>query len=167
MHRVKLTDFGVAIDLRSLESLVDNDQSGDSVFMAPELLKTDLPLTTRITQKCDVFSLGVSLLQLASSLNLPNNGALWQKLREGHQIMFSPSANRSKHLETLVNRMMTPDPQHRPTIEDILMHPCIRRSITCTNAALDQAPTTISKLPAGHRKAVIMISPSTVAQETQ
>ncbi len=54
--------------------------------MAPELLKADLPLSHRITQKCDIFSLGASLLEVASSMNLPNNGPLWHKLREGNQI---------------------------------------------------------------------------------
>lgn len=39
--------------------------------MAPELMKVDLSLNERCTTKCDVFSLGVSLLQLASSMNLP------------------------------------------------------------------------------------------------
>lgn len=136
-HQVKLSDFGVAIDLNKLSQIQDQDQSGDSVYMAPELLKANIPLKERITQKCDVFSLGVSLLQLASSLNLPNNGEIWSKLREGHQIIFSPSANRTKKLESLMNRMMAPDPKDRPTIEDILMHPCIRKSMTCTNALLD------------------------------
>jgi len=78
--------------------------------MAPELLKTDIPISKRITQKCDIFSLGASLLELASSMNLPNNGPLWQRLREGNQIQFSPSANRSTHLESLISRMMTPEP---------------------------------------------------------
>jgi serine/threonine protein kinase len=78
--------------------------------MAPELLKADLPLSQRITQKCDIFSLGASLLEVASSMNLPNNGPLWHKLREGNQIQFSPSAKRSKHLESLISRMMAPEP---------------------------------------------------------
>lgn len=107
------------------QNISDNDQAGDAVYMAPELLKVALPLKQRCTQKCDVFSLGVSLLQLASSMNLPQNGPLWSKLREGHLIVFSPSANRSKHLESLVNRMMAPDPTARPSIEEILLHPCL------------------------------------------
>ena len=78
--------------------------------MAPELLKTDIPIAKRLTQKCDIFSLGASLLELASSMNLPNNGPLWQKLREGNQIQFSPSAKRSQYLESLISRMMAPDP---------------------------------------------------------
>jgi hypothetical protein len=45
--------------------------------MAPELLKSDIPIEKRITEKCDIFSLGASLLEISSSLNLPHNGELW------------------------------------------------------------------------------------------
>jgi serine/threonine protein kinase len=48
-RKVKLTDFGVSIDLKQLSTMQDNDQAGDSVFMAPELLKVELPLQQRIT----------------------------------------------------------------------------------------------------------------------
>lgn len=93
--QLKLGDFGIAIDLCRIDHLVDSDQCGDSVYMAPELLKSQLPLKQRLTQKVDIFSLGASLLEIASSMNLPQNGLLWQKLREGTDLKFSPSANRS------------------------------------------------------------------------
>ena len=56
-------------------------------------------------------------------MNLPQNGPLWSKLRDGSQIKFSPSANRSTHLEELINRMMAPEPDMRPSIDEILLHP--------------------------------------------
>jgi len=67
--------------------------------------------------------LGATLLEIASSLNLPQNGPLWTKLRDGSQIKFSPSANRSEHLVELINRMMDPEPDSRPSIDEILLHP--------------------------------------------
>ncbi len=70
--------------------------------------------------------------------------------------MFSPSANRSKHLESLINRMMAPDPTHRPTIDEILLHPCF------TSCDMMQEQRTVPQNSQG----VILISPSTVAQET-
>ena len=127
--------------------------------MAPELLKTEIPISKRITPKCDVFSLGASLLEISSSLNLPHNGELWQKLREGNQIVFSPSANRSSYLERLINDMMNPDPNLRPSIEKVLMHPCIQSKF---NKVWSQSETPI---PLQSRKATIIISPSTVAHE--
>jgi serine/threonine protein kinase len=39
--------------------------------MAPELLKNNLRVSERITKKADIFSLGASLLELASGMNLP------------------------------------------------------------------------------------------------
>ncbi len=75
--QLKLGDFGIAVDVSRIENLVDSDQCGDSIYMAPELLKSQLPLKQRLTQKADIFSLGASLLEIASSMNLPQNGLLW------------------------------------------------------------------------------------------
>jgi len=46
---VKLGDFGIALDLNKIDEMIDDDQAGDSVYMAPELLKTAIPLKQRIT----------------------------------------------------------------------------------------------------------------------
>ena len=94
-RKVKLGDFGLAIDLTTLDTMIDDDQCGDSTYMAPELLQHSQSLKQKISKKADIFSLGAALLEIASSMNLPQNGLLWQKLREGNQIKFSPSANRS------------------------------------------------------------------------
>ena len=52
--------------------LIKNDEvEGDSIYMAPELLRMDLPKNERISLKADVFSLGVSLLEIATSMDLP------------------------------------------------------------------------------------------------
>ena len=45
--------------------------------MAPELLKNNVKITDKITKKADIFSLGASLLELASGMNLPQNGLMW------------------------------------------------------------------------------------------
>ena len=55
----------------NLGKLKDDDVEGDSVYMAPELLKNNISITEKITQKADIFSLGASLLELASGMNLP------------------------------------------------------------------------------------------------
>ena len=85
--------------------MIDNDVEGDVIYMAPELFNRK-----KLSQKADIFSLGVSLLEIASSMNLPQNGPLWNKLRDGSQIKFSPSANRTSRLEDMINRMMAPEP---------------------------------------------------------
>jgi serine/threonine protein kinase len=45
--------------------------------MAPELLKNTINITDKISKKADIFSLGASLLELASGMNLPQNGTVW------------------------------------------------------------------------------------------
>ena len=62
---VKLGDFGKALHLDSIDRLVDNDVEGDVIYMAPEIFEKQL------TQKADIFSLGITLLEIASSMNMP------------------------------------------------------------------------------------------------
>ena len=74
---VKLGDFGLALELKHVPSLKDDDVEGDSIYMAPELLRNDLAKCEKITAKADIFSLGATLLELASGMNLPQNGIIW------------------------------------------------------------------------------------------
>lgn len=71
----KLSDFGNVYDLNS------NDKSGvsegDSRYVAPELMDGNF------CKASDVFSLGITMLELASYLELPQNGDAWQELRNG------------------------------------------------------------------------------------
>lgn len=77
---VKLGDFGLSQDLGGQFLL---DVEGDSIYMAPELLRGGLDGDKqKINKKVDIFSLGASLLEMASGMNLPKNGVGWQKLRE-------------------------------------------------------------------------------------
>lgn len=92
-------------------------------------------------------------------MNLPPNGDLWKHLRDGCQVVFSPTACRSKHLEALISRMMHPKPEARPSIEEVLMHPCIQATSNSFLIPPQTPPET------QQRKATIIISPSTVAKE--
>lgn len=74
---VKLGDFGKAIHMDAVDKVIDSDVEGDAIYMAPELLQK------KLSQKVDIFSLGATLLEIASSMNLPQNGVLWTKLRDG------------------------------------------------------------------------------------
>lgn len=51
---------------------------GDSRYIAPEIL------SGRFTKAADIFSLGITILELAYNLELPKNGHLWHVLRSGH-----------------------------------------------------------------------------------
>ena len=55
-------------------------QEGDCRYMAPELLNDD----ARDLPRADVFSLGLSVYELARHVPLPKNGGEWQALRAGN-----------------------------------------------------------------------------------
>ena len=52
-------------------------QEGDPKYLAPELM------AGKFGAPADVFSLGITLLELASDLDLPRGGDLWHALRSG------------------------------------------------------------------------------------
>ena len=58
----KLGDFGLMIDLVKGETDV---MEGDPCYLAPEVL------AGQYTKACDVFSLGVTLLEMATDMDLP------------------------------------------------------------------------------------------------
>jgi serine/threonine protein kinase len=68
---IKLGDFGQALEIDKIAKLRDDDVEGDSVYMAPELLSNNMKLTEKISQRADIFSLGASLLEISSGMNLP------------------------------------------------------------------------------------------------
>lgn len=45
--------------------------------MAPETLEHNF------TKAADIFSLGITILEVASKVELPHNGFIWQQLRNG------------------------------------------------------------------------------------
>jgi len=60
---------------------------GDSRYLAPEVMQGV------VTTKADVFSLGLTILEIACHVDLPKGGTLWHQLRNGE--LPEPS-NRSK-----------------------------------------------------------------------
>jgi len=125
-----LGDFGQAVEISKIPKLRDDDVEGDSVFMAPELLQTIIPPVKRITTKADIFSLGASLLEITLGINLPQNGVMWQKLRQAGegQIEFSPNSKRQNgEVEQLITLLMEPDPNNRPSSDEILLHPNLQK----------------------------------------
>lgn len=72
----KLGDFGLMFDETRDE--VGSAREGDCKYLATEVLNDERP-----TKAADIFSLGITLLELATDLDLPQNGAWWQQLRSG------------------------------------------------------------------------------------
>lgn len=74
------------------------------------------------SKKCDIFSLGASFLEIAGNVELPSNGPMWHKVREGN-IKFAAESHRSEELENLINWMMEVNPSERPSIDEVLNCP--------------------------------------------
>ncbi|KAM3592829.1 uncharacterized protein V6R79_026027 [Siganus canaliculatus] len=117
--RLKLGDFGLLFDFKrsstdSMEGKVKEDvQEGDPRYMAPELLRGDYG------PAADVFSLGVSILELACNIEVPNGGQGWQQLRQG--CLPSEITNSlSVELQAVLRMMLAPEPSQRPTVSELL-----------------------------------------------
>ena len=105
----KLGDFGLVIDLTKD---VSDALEGDPKYLAPEAMKGIFGKAT------DVFSLGITILELACDLDLPRGDACWHKLRNGE--FPEQLENLSEELREVIKRMMEPDYERRPTVDQVL-----------------------------------------------
>ncbi|XP_029933034.1 membrane-associated tyrosine- and threonine-specific cdc2-inhibitory kinase [Myripristis murdjan] len=124
--RLKLGDFGLLLDFSQKETHSaqgkgkEDLQEGDPRYMAPELL------SGQYGPAADVFSLGVSILELACNIEVPNGGEGWQQLRQG--CLPSEFTNTlSTELQTVLQMMLVPKPSERATVNELLFLPSVRR----------------------------------------
>ncbi|KAG7464211.1 membrane-associated tyrosine-and threonine-specific cdc2-inhibitory kinase [Solea senegalensis] len=124
--RLKLGDFGLLLQLKhkstttSEGNVKEDAQEGDPRYMAPELLRG------QYGPAADVFSLGVSILELACNMEVPNGGDGWQQLRQG--CLPSEFTNGlSLELQTVLSMMLAPEPSERPTVSELLALRFIRK----------------------------------------
>uniref|UniRef100_A0A182YG92 Membrane-associated tyrosine- and threonine-specific cdc2-inhibitory kinase n=1 Tax=Anopheles stephensi TaxID=30069 RepID=A0A182YG92_ANOST len=113
----KLADFGIVFDLSKSNPRYATE--GDSRYMAPELMEGTY------TKAADIFSLGIATLELASNLELPANGRLWQRLRSGQPLPENLACNISAPLRDIIHSMINPVPGERPTVDMLLKHPIV------------------------------------------
>lgn len=116
-HHCKLADFGLIFDVKN--SNRSRAIEGDSRYLAPELMRGNYCLAN------DIFSLGITLLELACNLELPANGTLWQELRSGVIPDFA-MRNYSRELQKIIRYMMEPDPVKRPDVNRLLSIPKLK-----------------------------------------
>uniref|UniRef100_A0A8C6VQJ4 Membrane-associated tyrosine- and threonine-specific cdc2-inhibitory kinase n=1 Tax=Naja naja TaxID=35670 RepID=A0A8C6VQJ4_NAJNA len=107
----KLGDFGLMLELDSGD--LRDAQEGDPRYMAPELLHGEY------TKAADVFSLGITILEIACNMELPNGGEGWQQLRQGY-LPPEFTAGLSVELQKLLVAMLEPDHLLRPSVEMLL-----------------------------------------------
>lgn len=115
----KLGDFGLVIDL-SKGNDFSEAQEGDPKYLAPELMDG------KFGKSADIFSLGMTILELASDLDLPRGGDGWHILRQGH-LPDEFLRDKSFDLKYVIGQMLDPDYRSRPTADQVLAFPFVRK----------------------------------------
>uniref|UniRef100_A0A2K6GC35 Membrane-associated tyrosine- and threonine-specific cdc2-inhibitory kinase n=1 Tax=Propithecus coquereli TaxID=379532 RepID=A0A2K6GC35_PROCO len=116
--RCKLGDFGLLVELGTTGA--SDAQEGDPRYMAPELLQGSYGTAS------DVFSLGLTILEVACNMELPHGGEGWQQLRQGY-LPPEFTAGLSAELRSVLVMMLEPDPKLRATAEALLALPVLRQ----------------------------------------
>jgi serine/threonine protein kinase len=117
-----LSDFCLTIKEKDIINYSSEEFEGDSVYISPELFYKD---KDTITTKTDIFSLGLSILQILTDVELPKNGLTWQLIRSVgipkellDQIPYLEGDNQI--FKNLIMAMTSYNSKNRPDLETIL-----------------------------------------------
>ena len=102
----KIGDFGMSTS----EGEVMDGHDGDTKYLPLE----SLDFTTPKSPAMDVFSLGLTLLEIAAGplFELPSEGERWRRIREGEFVGLPHG--RSSQLSATIQAMIAQDPTSRP-----------------------------------------------------
>lgn len=111
----KLTDLGHVSQI----SLCTIENDGDSRYLALEIIQKSNSTSLHLN-KCDIYSLGLTIYVCGTNYNLPKQGNEWQQLRSNIKQYLYPISQCSKQFnELLLERMCNNDPNRRPTTQDV------------------------------------------------
>ena len=129
----------IIADLGSSYCMADHDraasgQAGTPITEAPEVVFAELNGRKGFDEKCDVWSLGVTIYMMMYKDANPHpwNGKQMTKNRSWELLEFPGYVDVSDELKTLVRWMLCNDPNNRPTFLELLEDPyfdCIRGSV--------------------------------------
>lgn len=102
----KIGDLGHATFIKAWD-----EQEGDAKYLSRDLLES------KPSTKADIFSFGIMIYEIKSGEDLPGKGQQWEYLRNGS---VPVPTNCSVLLGGLVQRSMHPQPESRPTAQDII-----------------------------------------------
>ena len=109
----KLGDWGRCVALAARERRGAAVDEGDARYLPLELLNDDFSALDR----ADVFSLGVSLYELATAVPLPSSGEDYRALRRG---VVDARADVSPFLRAVVVACASPTPAARPSARELV-----------------------------------------------
>ena len=131
--QVKIADFGYAAQLTQ-EKSVRNTIVGTPYWMAPELIRGQ-----NYDKKVDIWSLGIMVMEMAEGqppyMEFPPLRALFLITTKGIPPLKS-DYNWSEDMKNFVAQCLEKDAKTRPSAEDLLKHPFLKRSCDKTSLAV-------------------------------
>jgi len=124
--RFKIGDFGMATlwpRPNQLETGSNNggfEREGDKLYLAPEVLQG------RYSKAADVFSFGMTILETATNIVVPDQGEAWHRLRR--EDFSQVDLDQSPELLDMIRQMMRTEPSLRMSIHSVCAHPVVARA---------------------------------------
>ncbi|KAG5652393.1 hypothetical protein H0H81_005150 [Sphagnurus paluster] len=126
--RFKIGDFGMATlwpRPKRLETTPDGgtggfEREGDKVYLAPEVLQG------RYGKEADIFSFGMTILESATNIVVPDQGDGWHRLRQ--EDFAQVELENSPELLDMIRQMMRTEPTLRISVHDVYNHPVVSRA---------------------------------------
>ncbi|WFD30150.1 non-specific serine/threonine protein kinase [Malassezia sp. CBS 17886] len=104
---------------RKSNQIMSLEREGDRAYIAPEVI-----MESKHGKPADVFSLGLILLEAACSVEIPDNGDAWQKLRSDDFSDVNLDAL-SPAMHGVITAMVSSRPYMRPTAADLVATPAL------------------------------------------
>ena len=124
----KIGDLGLLTSAKEVKDV----EEGDSRYMAPELLQDKYSNLTA----ADIFSLGLTVYELARGEELPSTGELFRALRDGK---MPPLKGYSAQFNEILQNMAHPDPDERPKADVLRSMARVARAALENRPAIDDA----------------------------
>ncbi|KAG5648561.1 hypothetical protein DXG03_003172 [Asterophora parasitica] len=128
--RFKIGDFGMAtlwprpnqLEISSDGAGGGFEREGDKLYLAPEVLQG------RYSKAADVFSFGMTILETATNIVVPDQGEAWHRLRR--EDFAQIDLDESPELLDMIRQMMRTEPSMRMSIHAVCDHPIVSRART-------------------------------------
>lgn len=122
--RVKLADFGVSQQYKTMDNIQAKDFIGSPLYMSPEVLRK-----STYNQKTDIWSLGITIIEMAQG-SPPHEGITsfegLLRLHERAPPTFDDPAEWSQEIKDFLARCLVVNVEERSSPVDLLMHPFLR-----------------------------------------
>ncbi|KAL7417452.1 kinase-like domain-containing protein [Mrakia frigida] len=120
---VKLSDFGVSLNLVAVEHKKENDVAGTPNWMAPEVIQMEGASTAS-----DIWSLGCTVIELLTGkppfAEIHNGMAVMYRIVEGGPPPFPENA--SPELKSFLSQCFEKDPTMRPSADVLFEHDWVK-----------------------------------------